>query len=116
MSDQTLEQAIQQKGLAGARVNLEHIENLISQEYYIRASDALKGTPGELTPGCQRMTLCFLVLKNGFVVVGEGVCADPKNYVAEFGHRAARAHAIQKIWELEGYLLRQKIFEQQGTT
>jgi len=113
MNTNDFEQEIQSKGLTAPRITPEHIESLINEQYFFRMSDALKGTPGESTPGCQRMTICVLVLKNGFVVTGEGVCADSNNFDQDLGRRAAREQAIQKIWALEGYLLRQKLFEQQ---
>ncbi|EKQ7398058.1 hypothetical protein P6Q96_004908, partial [Escherichia coli] len=57
-------------------------------------------------------TICVLVLCNGFIVTGESACASPKNFDAEIGRKVARKNAIEKIWPLEGYLLKQKLSEQ----
>lgn len=55
------------------------------------------------------LTLCVLVLKNGFTVTGESACASPENFDAELGRKIARQHAVSKIWPLEGYPLRQSL-------
>lgn len=93
------------------RVTLEHIESLIVGEYYTRASRFSNVLPQDIPVlGC--LTICALVLKNGFVVTGESACASPENYNAEIGRRLAREMAVRKIWQLEGYLLKQKLSEE----
>lgn len=57
------------------------------------------------------LTFCVLVLRNGFTVTGESACASPENFDAEIGRKIARANAVQKIWPLEGYLLKQRLHE-----
>ena len=57
------------------------------------------------------LTFCVLVLRNGFTVTGESACASPENFDAEIGRKVARANAVQKIWALEGYLLKQRLSE-----
>lgn len=56
------------------------------------------------------LTIAVVTLENGFTVTGESACADPKNFNKELGQKFARDAAIRKIWELEGYLLRQRLF------
>lgn len=48
---------------------------------------------------------------NRFTVTGESACASPENFDAEIGRKIARANAVQKIWPLMGYELRQRIHE-----
>lgn len=58
------------------------------------------------------MTVCYLTLKNGTVVTGINYGAiDPVRHDWEKGAEIAREQAIEKIWELEGYLLRQRLYE-----
>ncbi|WP_026601486.1 Gp49 family protein [Methylomonas sp. 11b] len=57
------------------------------------------------------LTYCTLVLQNGFTVTGESACASPENFDAEVGRKIARQNAINKIWPLMGYELKQRIFE-----
>jgi hypothetical protein len=102
-----IEKEIQAKGLNAPRLTPKDIDNAIVAEYWVRASDAFKDAPGH--PALQCLTLCVLVLKNGFTVTGESACASPENFNAELGHKIARDNARAKIWALEGYLLRSKL-------
>ena len=56
--------------------------------------------------------MCCLTLVNGFTVTGESACASPENFNAEIGKKIAFEQARNKIWVLEGYLLKQKLFEE----
>lgn len=60
-----------------------------------------------------RLTVCCVTLKNGFSVTGESACVSPENFNAQIGRQVAFQNARDKIWELEGYLLRQRLHEQQ---
>jgi len=111
MNDHDIENEIQTKGLTAARVTPQQIEDAISEEYAFTAASALKGTPGETSKACGLLTICVMVLRNGFTVIGESACASPENFNAELGRKIAREHAKAKIWALEGYLLRQKLHE-----
>ena len=57
------------------------------------------------------LTFCVLVLRNGFTVTGESACASPENFDAEIGRKIARENAVQKVWPLMGYALKQKLSE-----
>lgn len=121
MSDKDIEQQIQAKGKTAPRVTPDHIESVIVSEHYFTAGDgyagaaALTAKEGDLiTPPepLDLLTFCVLVLRNGFTVTGESACASPDNFDVEIGRSIARGNAIQKIWPLEGYLLKQKLSEQ----
>ena len=49
------------------------------------------------------------MLRNGFTVTGESACASPENFDPEIGQNVARENAVNKIWMLEGYLLKEKL-------
>jgi len=55
------------------------------------------------------MTVCALTLRNGYIVTGESAAASPENFNQEIGRKIARDNARNKIWALEGYLLREKL-------
>lgn len=124
MSDKEIEQDIQAKGLTAPRVTPDHIESLIRSEHFFTAAqgdhqskeDDLLDNPTpyvEFTPDALHLlTFCVLVLRNGFTVTGESACASPENFDAEIGRKIARENAVNKIWLLEGYLLKQKLSEQ----
>lgn len=121
MSDKDIEQEIQDKGKTAPRVTPGHIESLIAEEIYIVPGDSVHWTDHlaaqgnaqhELTiQSLSLLTICVIVLRNGFTVTGESACASPENYDAEIGRKIARENAINKIWPLEGYLLKQKLYE-----
>ena len=56
------------------------------------------------------LTVCVLTLQNGFTVTGESACVSPANYNAEIGEKIAKDNAMEKIWALEGYLLKEKLY------
>lgn len=91
-----IEDALEAKGLDAPRITPGHIEDVIMGEQYIRVPNST-------------MTMCFLTLANGTIVTGESACASPANFDADLGEQIARADAVQKIWPLEGYLLRQRL-------
>lgn len=85
-------------------VTLERIEGIIRHEFYTTADRAF-GMPD--VPPLGLLTLCVLVLANGFTVVGQSACVSPENFDAELGKQIARRKALEQVWALEGYLLRE---------
>lgn len=55
------------------------------------------------------LTLCILVMKNGFTVVGKSAPASPENFNAELGAKFAYEDAIRQLWPLMGFALRDKL-------
>jgi len=117
-TDEKIEQEIQDKGLTAARVTPAQIESVIASEWYLNPHDSLLYEAAacnvpELVPvpELRLLTLCVLVLKNGFTVVGKSACASAANFDAEVGRKVARQDAVNQIWALEGYLLKQRIHE-----
>lgn len=107
MNDAAIEKEIQAKGLTAPRVTPDMIESAIAAEYITTGDKMFAGAPQ--MPQLALLTICVLVLKNGFTVTGESACASPENFNAELGAKIAREHAKQKIWPLEGYALRNKL-------
>jgi hypothetical protein len=107
--DQQVEQQIQAKGLTAPRVTPARIEEVIVSEHYFTAAEGVRILPEDSPLHC--LTFCVLVLKNGYTVTGESACASPENFDAELGRQIARRNAQEKIWGLEGYLLRQQLHE-----
>ena len=107
-----IEQEIQAKGLTAPRVTPTDIEANISSEHYFTAAQGYEYGDGAGLPYPQSLhllTFCVLVLHNGFTVTGESACASPENFDAEIGRKIARANAVQKIWPLMGYALKQHL-------
>lgn len=99
------------------RVTPADIEANIASEHYFTAADAYVGSSvyekdvarSQCPPALGLLTLCVLVLRNGFTVVGESACASPDNFNAEIGRRIARENAIAKVWTLMGYALKDRL-------
>ncbi|EAM9791075.1 hypothetical protein DYU29_19420 [Salmonella enterica] len=125
MSDKDIESEIQAKGLTAPRITPQHIESVIISEHYFTAAEGVHGANERLKPhespidyyqeahpAESLLTFCVLVLHNGFTVTGESACASPENFDPEIGRKIARENAVNKVWMLEGYLLKQKLSEQ----
>ena len=121
--DSAIEQEIKTKGLTALRVTPEDIERNIVSEHYFTAYDGRHGAisngsyVGREVPktndddlvSLELLTFCVLILRNGFTVTGESACASPENFDAEIGRKIARANAVNKIWPLMGYALKEKL-------
>ncbi len=105
--DDAIEQEIKSKGLTAPRVTPDAIEANIASEHYFTAADGAGAGPEHVA--LNLLTFCVLVLKNGFTVTGESACASPENYNAELGRKIARTKAIDKVWPLLGFRLRDKL-------
>ena len=67
-----------------------------------------------MKPSLNLLTFCVLVLRNGFTVTGESACASPENFNKEIGERIARENAVQKIWPLLGFALKERLHAEGG--
>jgi len=97
MTDEAqIEAEIQAKGLNAPRLTPDLIDQtIISEQYHV-----FHGTT---------LTVCALTLRNGYIVTGESAAASPSNFDEAIGRKIARENARNKIWALEGYLLREKL-------
>ena len=92
------------------------IEAKIRGVYFINAGAAIKASDDGYTQRdleeLNLVTICIIILENGFKVEGTSACVDPKIYNEAVGRKEAYNNAFEKIWEKEGYLLKQKMFEE----
>ena len=124
MTAETIEQEIRAKGLTAPRVTPADIEANIASEHYFTAADGCVGRAARETTadawdviapdGLAVLTFCVLVLRNGFTVTGESACASPENFDAEIGRKIARQNAVQKIWPLLGFALKERLHAEGG--
>lgn len=115
----SLEREIQAKANRAPRVTPADLEAEIVGESFFTAADgvcgASTGLPGAdllpeyVIPPLSLLTFCVLVLRNGFTVTGESACASPENFNAEIGRRIARENAVNKVWPLLGFRLRDEL-------
>jgi hypothetical protein len=93
-----------------------------------RASAAVQKTPnrvslGALTEkivhieylhpeGIPHMTIAVVYTQNGFALVGKSAPADPENFNEKLGQDFAFEDAARQLWQLEAYLLRERMTNQ----
>jgi hypothetical protein len=93
-----IEQDIQARGLTAPRITPATLdEKIVDEQFHV--------FPGTTT------TVCCLTLANGYTVVGQSAAVSAANFDAEIGRKVARADARDKMWPLEGYLLRERLHE-----
>lgn len=108
MNDQAIERQIHSKGLTAPRITPADIEENIASTSYFTAAQGVLGAGAQhvVPPQLGLLTICVLVLRNGFTVTGESACASAENFDADIGRQIARKNAFEKIWPLMGYQLR----------
>jgi len=100
------------------RVSLSDIEAAIAGKYWGTA-DQLVGPTNEngsrpkfcATDLLKHMTVCVLIMRNGFIVIGKSAPASPENFNAALGAKLAYEDAIRQLWPLMGFALRQRFYE-----
>lgn len=95
MDEANIERKLQASGKTAPRLTPADIDAVIAFEQY------------QVFGG--RMTICVLTLNNGFLVSGESSSVSAENFDAEIGRKIAREKAREKILQLEGYLLRDRL-------
>jgi hypothetical protein len=98
--DAVVEAMIKDKGLVAPRVMPKKIDAMVAS--LIFQTYTFPGTT---------VTVAIAALPSGFVVgQGQSACASPENFNKEIGDKVAvdnaRLDARQKLWELEGYVLK----------
>lgn len=94
------------------RVSLADMEGKIQRQHYFTADKAVCAAENaDSYPGdpLSLLTICILVMRNGFTVIGKSAPASPENFDEEKGKRFAYEDAIKQLWPLEGYALRERL-------
>lgn len=104
MNDQEIEQAIQEKGLNAPRITPARIAELMSRIVYTF----------DVRPNGSTTTLAHAFLDGNFyLATGVSACVSVENFDAELGKDIASTNAKvaaeDKLWELEGYALRERL-------
>ena len=56
------------------------------------------------------LSICLLIMRNGFTVIGKSAPASPENYDRDLGMRFAYEDAVRQLWPLLGYALRDRLW------
>lgn len=95
-NEQQLEKAIVAAKCVAPRLRPEDIDRVIVGVTYT-------------TLPSQKCMICEITLRNGFTVRGESAVVSKENFREELGKNISYGRARDKIWELEGYLLQERI-------
>ena len=97
------------KNADAPRVSLKDMEDKINAEYFFTAGQAVSAVNMPAVPELDLLTICILVMKNGFTIIGKSAPASPENFDPEKGKRFAYEDAIKQLWPMEGYALRERL-------
>lgn len=100
-TEHQLEQELQARNLTAPRLTPDYIDGVLAQSQV-----------GFWQPDGTTLTVCVIQLPNGFCVTGESASASLENFQEDIGQKLAFEAARDKVWMLEGYLLKQRIFEE----
>ncbi|ATW62727.1 hypothetical protein SCBWM1_gp43 [Synechococcus phage S-CBWM1] len=84
--------------LTAPKVTIDQVTGLICSETYT------------VLPSGRTM-ICELTLRNGFTVTGKSAVVSINNSDYQIGKEISRKNAVDQIWQLEGYLLTEKIYK-----
>lgn len=114
-------QATEAYSAAGAthpRVTLDDIRDAVVATHYFIAGEAVRAISGATSPPpivsqpLDLLTICILITRNGFTVIGKSAPASPENFDATKGRAFAYADAVRQLWPLMGYALRDRLAAQ----
>lgn len=92
------------------RVSLADIEAAVLGRHFRTAEELITDDPGIAAyHALNTVTICMLVMRNGFVVIGKAAPASRENYDAELGRQFAYEDAVRQLWPLLGYALRERL-------
>jgi len=78
------------------------VQNTVTQEQIDHILSKSTFVSQQISP---TMTLVHCTLPNGFQLAEHSACVDPANYDHSLGYELAKKKIIDKLWQLEGYLL-----------
>lgn len=90
------------------RVALTDIEAAIVARYDLTADKAI-GPDCPTMPELALLSICILVMNNGFTVIGKSAPASAANFNADLGRKFAYEDAIRQLWPLMGFSLRDRL-------
>jgi|SRR5215475_1361452 len=93
------------------RVSLDDIRDNILEQHFVTAGQAI-ATASVAVPAehpLNLVTLCILVMKNGFVVIGKSAPVSPRNFSSDLGKKFAYEDAVRQCWPLMGYALKERL-------
>src|SRR5688572_4744230 len=79
------------------RVSLDYIKSRIASVTYYQAESL------------EAMTICEVLVDNGYVILGKSAPLDPTNFDADYGKKLAYDDCIRQLWPLFAFAQREDI-------
>lgn len=97
------------------RVTMRDVEDSISHCYYVTGHEAVSryyyvGT--DYQESLKTLTLCILVLNNGYTVVGKSAYVDPNMFDALKGRELAFEDAVSQVYPLLAFLMKTDMYHE----
>lgn len=96
------------------RVSLANIEGAIAARYDTTADRAISPEAPAME-SLKLLSICILVMRNGFTIIGKSAPASAANFNAELGRKLAYEDAVRQLWPLMGFALRDRLAAQAST-
>ena len=96
-------------GRTAPRVSLSDIEANILTSTYFRGADVFDPETAAAVGSLDVLTVCIIVLQNGFTIIGKSAPASAANFDPELGRKLAYEDAVRQVWPLMGYALREQL-------
>ena len=91
------------------RVSLDDIKAAIRSEYHFTGAQAIAQLQAPIDCALEVLSVCLVVMNNGFVIVGKSAPASAENFNADLGAKLAYEDCIRQLWPLMGYALRDRL-------
>lgn len=86
---------------------MSEIKNTVTKE---QLDDLVAKSNVEYAVFGNKLTVAVITLPSNFKVTGEASCVDANNFDKALGEKYALENAVKKLWELEGYLLAERLY------
>jgi hypothetical protein len=95
-------------GRTAPRVSLDDIEAAIAARYDVTGNTVIEHC-APARPELDTLSICLLVLRNGWTVIGKSAPVSLENFDAELGRDLAYQDAVRQIWPLMGFALKERL-------
>ncbi len=92
------------------KITVKDVEDNIQDTVFFSGADGYNGQHFRTTIGfpntpkrLELVTFCVLVLRNGFIITGQSMCANAENYDKAVGEEWACKNAMDKVIEVMTY-------------
>lgn len=93
-----------------ARVSLAELEAQIEEVHFVTGAAMVSNSPTR-HKSLDTLTVCTLILRNGWIVIGHSAPVDSRNYSTKLGEQIAYENAVRQVWPLLGFLRKQAIHD-----